>query len=233
MVSLGVAVLSLLAAARSEPVPPPPQFRMGPDTETPVPSIPDKFRSIIPSATRETLTVRSLDGRDIRVPIGGYRVWDYRLFQNGRYLGMEMSGYEVVGYQLIDRAARNHAVIETGNRPLFSDHGHWFVAVGLTDASQGNFEAIGPWEVGPLGSTRRFYTDAVPVSTDWRIERWVGNCVAFSALNSMPNWGRQAGSDEADAPAEPQKRDNYSLWIRPNITLHWSEEPACIASIRP
>lgn len=233
MVSVGVAILSFFAAAQSQPVPPPPQFRMGSDTETPIPAIPDRFRSIITGATREALTVRSLDGRDIRVPISGYSVWDYRLFQNGRYLGMEMSGYEVVGYQLIDRAARKHAVIETGSKPLFSDDGHWFAVVGLTDASQGNFEAIGLWEVGPTGTTRRFYTDAVPISTDWRIDRWVGNCVALSALNSMPNWGRVAGSDDADAPREPQKRDNYSLWIRPNITLHWSEEPPCTQSIRP
>jgi hypothetical protein len=233
MVSVGVAILSLLAAAQSEPVPPPPQFRMGPDTETPVPSIPDKFRSIIKGATREVLTVRALDGRDIPVHISGYRLYDYRLFQNDRFLGLEWSGYVVVGYLVIDRAARENAIIATGRQPLFSNDGHWFAVAGLTDASQGNFEAIGLWEVGPLGSTRRFYTDAVPISTDWRIERWVGNCVAFSALNSMPNWGRQAGSDEADAPAEPQKRDNYSLWIRPNITLHWSEEPPCTASIRP
>jgi hypothetical protein len=203
------------------------------DTETVVPVVPPEFRSVIAEAARGHLTLRSLDGRDIPVDISGYNAWDYRLFQNGRYFGMRLSGYEVVGYVLVDRAARADNVIDTGREPLFSDDGHWFAVAGLTDASQGNFEAIGLWEVGPSGTTRRFFTDAVPISTDWRVDRWVGNCVAFSAFNSMWDVTNRRDPDDSNAAPAPRKRDYYSLWIQPNITMQWSEESPCDVSKRP
>ncbi|HEX6741075.1 MAG TPA: hypothetical protein VF079_04690 [Sphingomicrobium sp.] len=234
MVSVGVAILSFLALVQSSgPVPPPPEFRMGADTPTPVPAIPAEFRSVIKRATREQLTIRALDGHDIPVDISGWRLWDYRLFQNGRYFGMEMSGYEVVGYLLIDRAARKRTVIATGRAPLFSSNGRWFAVAGLTDASQGNFEGVGLWEIRPSGTTRRFFTDALPPSTDWRMDRWVGNCFAFSAVNSMWDALNPRDPDDATAQPAPSKRDQYSLWVEPSITLHWSSEPACPEAQRP
>jgi len=226
MASVGIAILSLLMSMQSGPVPPPPQFRVSPDTESPVPAIPDKFRSIVTGATREALTVRLLDGRHIRVPIRGYRVWDYRLFQNGRFLGMGMSGYEVVGYQLIDRAARANNVIDTGKEPLFSEDGHWFAVAGITDADMGNFEAIGLWEVGPATTTRRFFTNAVPLSDDWRTDRWIGNCVAFSAFTS-----NGAGYYPSE---EPRRRHNYGLWVKPDFILQQTgPDQPCDESKRP
>jgi hypothetical protein len=176
---------------------------MGAYSETPIPAVPPEFRAVIAGATRDTLTVRALDGRNITVDIGGYQLWDYRLYQNGRYFGMRLSGYEVVGYVLVDRAARKNNVIDTGDAPLFSDDGHWFAVAGLTDADQGNFEGIGLWEVGPTSSTRRFFTNAVPLSSDWRTEHWVGNCVAFSAFTT---WG-------TDTTSDPRARDLRSASI--------------------
>jgi len=225
MASIGVAILSLLALAQSAPNPPNPP-RMGSDTKSVVPVVPPEFRSVVTGATREKLTVRSLDGRNIPVVISGYNVWDYRLYQNGRYFGMRLSGYEVVGYLLVDRAARANNVIDTGREPLFSDDGQWFAVAGITDADQGNFEAIGLWEVGPSSTTRRFFTDAVPLSDDWRTDRWIGNCVAFSAFTS-----NGAGYYPSE---EPRKRHNYGLWVKPGISLQQTgPDPACDESKRP
>jgi hypothetical protein len=225
MLWVDAVVLSLLALAQGAPIPPNPP-RVGWDSETAVPVVPPEFRSIITGATREKLTVRSLDGRSIPVAISGYNVWDYRLYQNGRYFGMRLSGYEVVGYLLVDRAARTGNVIETGKEPLFSDDGHWFAVAGLTDADQGNFEGIGLWEVGPTSSTRRFFTNAVPLSSGWRTDRWIGNCVAFSAFTTK-------GSGYYPSE-EPNRRHNYGLWVKPGITLEQSgSDPPCDESKRP
>ena len=220
---LGAAVvgLTLLAVSQSAPVPPAPKYRMSDDSETPIPAIPPEFRSIISGATRDTLTLRALDGRKIPVAISGYRVWVYRLYQNGRYFGMELSGYEVFGYVLVDRAALNDNVIETGNAPLLSDDGRWFAVAGKTDADQGNFEGIGLWEVGPRSSTRRFFTNALPSGSQWQNERWVGNCFSFSAF-----------LDSGEGYEE--KRSSISLWVKPSITLQYSfDEPPCNESTRP
>jgi len=218
MTSVGVGVLLLISLVQNTPNPSPPS-RVGPGGETVVPVIPPEFRSVITGATREKLTVRSLDGRPIPVDIGGYNVWDYRLYESGRFLGMRLSGYEVAGYLLVDRAAHGN-VIETGREPLFSNDGHWFAVAGITDADQGNFEGIGLWEVGPTSSTRRFFTNAVPLSSDWRMDRWIGSCVAFSAFTSSGN---------GYYPSEkPERRHNYGLWVKPNITLQqFGPEPPC------
>jgi hypothetical protein len=222
---VGAAFLSLLALAQSTLEPPIPP-RVGFDSETLVPVVPPKFRSVISSATREKLTVRSLDGRSIPVDIRGYNVWDYSLYQNGRYFGMRLSGFEVVGYLLVDRAARTDNVIDTGREPLFSDDGHWFAVAGLTDADQGNFEAIGLWEVGSSGTIRRFFTNAVPLSTGWRNDRWIGSCFAFSAFTA-----KGAGYYPSE---EPERRHNYGLWVNPGITLQQSGPDApCDESKRP
>ncbi len=219
MIFIGVAVMALLTPAQGAPSPSSPP-RVGWDGKNEIPVIPQEFRSVIANAAPEKMMVRSLDGRIIPVDIAGYNVWDYRLYQRGRYLGMRLSGYEVVGYLLIDRAARTNNVIATGSQPLFSNDGRWFAVAGITDADQGNFEGLGLWEVHPTDTVRRFFTDAVPLSSDWRTDRWIGSCVAFSAFTS-------AGSGYYPSE-EPKSRHNYGLWVGPDITLQQSgSEPPC------
>ena len=166
MILVGAVLLAAFSVGQSAPNPPSPP-RMRSEMEAVAPVVPPEFRFIITAATREQLTVRSLDGGSIPVDISGSNAWDYRLYQRGRYLGIRLSGYEVVGYLLVDRAARAENVIKTGSEPLFSGDSRWVAAVGITDADQGNFEAIGLWEVGTSTTTRRFSTNAVPLSSDW------------------------------------------------------------------
>ena len=201
----GAAILLGLALPQNAPIPPAPP-RIVADTTPQRPETPAEFRSVISSASREKIVIRALDGGEIPVDISGYQLWDYRLFSNGRYFGTRVSGYETTGYLLVDRAAPNDPITITGKPPLFSPDGRWFAVAGLTDADQGNFEGIGVWEVTPSRTVRRFFTNAVPLSSDWSADRWIGNCVVVSAINSDR------------VRKENEERDQYSLWIEPSVS---------------
>ncbi|HZF93417.1 MAG TPA: hypothetical protein VEZ20_00950 [Allosphingosinicella sp.] len=179
----------------------------------PLPAIPRAFSGFVRAASPDLLLVRGLGGRDISVEIDWYEVEGFEQLQGGRFLGFAVTGHEAYGYILVDRAAAaGDAVHHTGARPTFSPDGRWFAAAEMSDAGFGNLHGVALWEVRREGTFRRFYTDALPYGSEWRVDRWVRpRCVSVSAIGA--GWGAPPGADpEAAARAAP--RTHYSLEIQ-------------------
>jgi hypothetical protein len=168
----------------------------------PLPVIPRALSGIVRAASPDVLLVRGLGGRDIAVEIAWYDVERFEQLQGGRFLGLVVTGHEAHGYILVDRgAAPGDAVHDTGARPTFSPDGRWFAAAEMSDAGFGNLQGVGLWEVRNEGTFRRFFTDALPYGSDWRVDRWARpRCVAVSAV--------AAGS------GTPPLRTHYGIEIR-------------------
>lgn len=198
----------------------------------PTPQIPAEFRAIVTALSPDRLEVRGLNGVPIPVDITYYEPADFRLLADGRYLGLSLSGYEADGYLLVDRAAAGAAaILETGELPTFSPGGRYFAAAVLTEAGWNNLEGIALWEVRPDRTIRRFFTNAVPFSHHWRVDRWVApNCAQISAVG--PDWqppeaaAGDADSWEAAVAAAP--RAHYGLEAGDGIAFRATfDRPAC------
>jgi hypothetical protein len=168
----------------------------------PLPVIPRALSGIVRAASPDVLLVRGLGGREIAVEIAWYDVEGFEQLQGGRFLGLVVTGHEAHGYILVDRgAAPGDAVHDTGARPTFSPDGRWFAAAEMSDAGFGNLQGVGVWEVRGEGTFRRFFTDALPYGSDWRVDRWVRpRCVSVSAV--------------AAGAGTPPSRTHYGIEIR-------------------
>ncbi|MEG3145513.1 hypothetical protein U1839_12705 [Sphingomonas sp. RT2P30] len=150
-------------------------------------SIPRAYRNIV-SSTRRVMTIQSLGQKPVCVELGELvgEATDFRSY-NKRFLGFYHRGFEAFGYRLIDRVGQID--IETGDAPDFSEDGTMLASVQLVPEGdmEGDFDAIGIWEVMPDRTVIRaaFASDAVPRGALWQSEGWQGNrCVAFSSIPS-------------------------------------------------
>jgi hypothetical protein len=145
---------------------------------------------------------------DIVAPDGGTRRYDgrwcvptgYRLFGEGRFLGISSRGGELCGYVVIDRDAPPDAgELMTGGEPVFSPDGRYFVAA--ANVGRSDVDGVALWEVGRGEVVRRFATTTL-AGTDVRVDSWRGpGCVALSA------------------PGRPGRRRLYELNVGPHVAL--------------
>ena len=199
----------------------------------PIPQIPAELQATVRAASPERLVVRGLGGHDIVVDVEWYEPSEFRLYQDQRFLGMSLRGYEDFGYYLVDRAGIGEAaVLETGRAPSFSPDGRFIAAVELSESGWSNLEGVAVWEVSADGTVRRFFTNAVPHGHDWRVDGWPRpNCVAISAVDH--SWQPPEGQDwEQALPNAPRLR--YGIEISNEISLRASfDQPACVPPDRP
>jgi hypothetical protein len=162
----------------------------------PVPTVPAELSGIVRGVSPDRLLVRTLGGGEVAVDIEWYEVRSFTLHPGGRFLGLDVGGYEEYGHILVDRAGAG-AVHETGVAPTFSPDGRWFAAAELTDFGFNNLEGVAVWEVLVGSSRRRFFSDAMPYGFEWRVEGWpTPSCVAIST--SVPE-------------ASPAARTHYGI----------------------
>ncbi|HEX8639839.1 MAG TPA: hypothetical protein VF704_01655 [Allosphingosinicella sp.] len=160
---------------------------------TRAPAVPQTLRDVVREASRERLIVRRIRGDDIVIDIDDREAEGLSAFLNGRFVGFSYAGYEFFGYTLIDRAAAGEAaLLDTGDRPVFSSDGRYFASAVITENGYGDPEGVTVWEVLPDRTARRFYTDALPRGIDWRVDGWPrDDCVAISAIEY--GWEPPAG----------------------------------------
>ena len=121
-----------------------------------------------------------------------------RLLRDGRFLSFGWSGYEASGHVLFDRAGAGKQ-IETGDTPVFSPSGAMVAAVEYSESGFGGLNGFGLWQVLPDSVRELAVLEVPPLSSDWRIDRWVGDdCIEASAVVS--------GGADADADTAPRQR---------------------------
>ncbi|MBX3562409.1 MAG: hypothetical protein KF780_11430 [Sphingomonas sp.] len=225
------AVLALADLGTTQSFVPRTQYEDLVERPKPMPEIPAHLRSILSASSPDQLLVRDLHGRDIPVDIEWYEPEDFVLLRDGRYLGFALQGYEGFGYLLIDRAANGEAaVIATGEAPLFSPDGRFFVALQQSDAGWGNLEGVGLWEVRADMTFRRFYNGALPYAYDWRLDGWVRpDCVALSAV--LGDW-RPPDGEDWDVAIRTARRVQYNLLVESEgIAMEMTfDAPPCVSN---
>lgn len=166
---------------------------------TKAPTVPAELRQLVREATRERLIVRNVRGDDVVVNLTDREAEGLTQFGDGRFVGFSYVGYEFFGFTLIDRAAAGEAaLIDAGERPVFSSDGRYFASAVITEGGYGDGEGLTVWEVLPDRTVRRFYTDAVPRGIEWRVDGWPRpDCVAISAVEYA--WQPPQGVDYAEA----------------------------------
>lgn len=191
------------------------------------PAIPHALRSIVTESRPERLTVRGLTGQQIPVSLEWFEPSEFTILQNGRYLGFRFSGYEEGGYILVDRASTGEAAtLHTGVLPLFSPDGRYFAAAQTSEAGWDNLEGVALWEVLPDRTVRRFFTNVLPNTSDWRAERWLRpNCVIITAVDlgyQIPE------TQDYDRAIREAPRSLYVLEVADGVTLTGAvEDLAC------
>ena len=223
----GAALLFALASAGSAQEPTPQavyEEQFGRPKRAPI--IPEAVRTMVAEATPDRLVVRRIDGSTVSRNLDYIDLSDFATYQDGRYLGYVYSGHEADGYDLIDRRSDGDPFIETGVRPAFSPDGRWFASAEMSEAAFGNLNGIAVWEVLPDRTVRRFFTDALPRSLDWRVDGWVRrDCLALSSLET--EWEPPAGLDWEQA-LRSAPRVRYTLTVGDEIVLTPSyDRPPC------
>lgn len=195
---LALALLAAPAAAAQEPdLQSELELALGRPTRAA--SVPPELRDVIREASRERLVVRTNRGEDIVVDLRQREAEGLAQFGGGRFVGFSYVGYEFFGFTLIDRAAAgDSALIDTGDRPVFSSDGRYFASAVITEGGYGDSEGLTVWEVLPDRVARRFFTDALPRGIEWRVDGWPrSDCVAISSVDYA--WQPPAGIDYAEA----------------------------------
>jgi hypothetical protein len=193
----------------------------------PTPVIPRELRAMVAEATPDRLVVRGVNGQAIPVNIDWIEPAEFTTYQDGRYFGFSIHGYEAGGYMVVDRRGGGEAgVIETGQAPAFSPDGRLFAAVEMSDAGFGNLNGLAVWEVLPERTVRRLFIDALPRAFDWRVDGWVRpDCVAVSAIEA--GWQPAEGEDWEQA-LRNAPRTHYGVAIGEGIVLSPNyERPGC------
>jgi hypothetical protein len=191
-----LTALALIAAAAAAQEPAPVnELEQARGRQTRAPAIPEELRPMVREATRERLLVRRVRGPDVVVDISDREAESPAQFGNGRFVGFPYAGYEFFGFTLVDRAAQGEAaLIDTGERPVFSSDGRYFASAVITEGGYGINEGVAVWEVLPDRVARRFYTEAMPAGIEWRVDGWPRDaCVAISAVE--PGWQPPPGID--------------------------------------
>ena len=163
----------------------------------PLRTIDPDLRDIV-SASRTVLTVQSLSGTPICIPLSWIdTVEEFYLSDDGRLLDFDHQGFEDSGHFLVDRRANR--VIETGTQPESSDDGTMLVAVPPERHDEAGIDQVGVWQVLPDRIVTRAMLD-IPDGESWRVERWVGNeCAELSAVSAADYWGPDIDGGDSDA----------------------------------
>jgi hypothetical protein len=133
----------------------------------------------------------------------------------------------------VDRAANGEAaILETGVVPLFSPDGRYFAAAHMTEPGWNNLEGVALWEALPDRTVRRFFTNALPSTLDWRADRWLRpNCVVVSAVEAgfqIPE------TQDYDRAVREAPRSLYVLEAADGVTMTGTyEDLACAPGQTP
>lgn len=182
----------------------------------PPPKIPPEFRNIV-SANQSQLTVRSLSGGSICVPIDSPTdITQLTLLQKDRYLGVSTRGDERFGFTLVDRDSGQS--VETGGEPTFSDDGSLLASVQASLSEMGLLEGIAIWEVSASGFQELAAIHDLPSDEDrdeWMLER-VGPapCAFFSSVptgRTQLLHSRYVDEDDYQKAVENEPRDLFLL----------------------
>ena len=232
--SLSAVLLLVMAASAAAQEPTPRQeYEEASGRPKPAPTIPSELRTMVAEATPDRLVVRGIGGQLIPVSLDWIEPIDFASHRDGRYLGFAITGYEVGGYTIIDRrGAGESAMIETGIAPVFSPDGRFFAAAETSDAAFGNLNGVALWEVLPDRTVRRFFTDALPGSVDWRVDAWVRpDCVSVSSVE--PGWAPPGGDDWEEAVRNAPRR-HYGIDVREGVVMIDNHERlGCTGEDRP
>ena len=161
------------------------------------PQIQADMRAIV-SASRTVLTIRSLSGPPICVPLQWIdTVEEFYLTDDKRLLDFDHEGFEDYGHFVIDRRSRQ--AIETGGQPESSDDGTMLIAVPPNRQDDGGIDAIGVWQVLPDRIAERAMLP-LPNAQAWRVDRWSGNdCAEISGISAADYWGPDIDGGDSDA----------------------------------
>lgn len=166
---------------------------------------PAQFSTYV-ATDRDHVAVSSFSGRTICIDARFlHSIDNVRQFGNGRFFGYGWYGYEVNGYQLVDRAG-NGALLDTGAMPVFSPSGSRLGAVEWSEAGFGMLNAVLVADVLPGEVSEVARIEQLPqYFADWRFDRWQGEeCFEISAMKYDDAWA-QDGSFNANAPRQKYK----------------------------
>ena len=211
-------LLALGAPAAAQETTPREEYEAVTGRPKPAPEIPAALSAMVFETTPDHIFVRGIDGERIPVSIDWFDPREFASHQDGRFFAFSFTGYAAEGYTLVDRRGRGEAaVIETGQAPVFSPDGRWFAAAEMTDSGFGNLNGIALWEVLPDRTVRRFFTDVLPYSVDWRADRWVRpDCVAISSI--QPGY-EVPGNVPWEEAVRSAPRVHYQLEVGAGVSL--------------
>jgi hypothetical protein len=131
----------------------------------------------------------------------------YRLFGEGRFLGISSRGGELCGYTVLDRDGPADAYeMLTGAPPVFSPDRRRFVTAAIVGRS--DVDGVSLWEVRPHETIRRFFPASL-TGAGVKVESWVGSaCVVLSAVGPSGERRRfelRAGSRVVLHPARDRR----------------------------
>ena len=189
----------------------------------PTPIVPRELRAMVGEATPDHLVVRGVDGQAIPVDLDWIEPAEFTSYQDGRYFGFAIHGYEAGGYTIVDRRGTGAgAVIETGAAPAFSPDGRFFAAAETSDSAFGNLNGVAVWEVLGDRTVRRFFTDTMPSAPDWRIDRWVQpDCVSVSSVE--PGW-QPTGGDDWEEAVRNAPRVHFGIRVTEGVVMTASHD---------
>jgi hypothetical protein len=231
--SWAVLLLALAAPATAHQSTPRQEYEETTGRPKPSPVIPRALRAMVAEANPDRLVVRGLDGQSIPVNLDWIEPVEFTTYQDGRYFGFAISGYEAGGYTIVDRRGTGEeAVIETGIAPSFSPDGRFFAAAEMSESAFGNLNGVALWEVRPNHTVRRLFTDALPRGFEWRVDGWVrADCVAMSAIEA--GWQPPDGQDWAQA-VRSAPRTHYAIEVGDGIVLSPTHDRTpCIVEAAP
>lgn len=150
------------------------------------------------------ITVQGIGGKPGCVALSWIdEISGLELSRDKRFLGFETSGFEAMGYVVVDRVSG--AQVEVGGRPTFSDDWTRLISAQTDITAMDGDKGIGVWEVRDDRFVALAYLpmETLPSGQTFQVDRWVGNaCVEISSTSNEDEEGPESAQDAPDGRAD-------------------------------
>lgn len=151
------------------------------ERKAPIP-VPPVFAGMVAS-DMDHFAVSTMTGGTVCVDTGWMEgIEGAKASPDQRFLAFAWGGYEAFGYIVVDRTGEGQ-VIETGVAPLAPPTGMRFASLDLSESGFGGFNALGVWQIEPVGLRPLAKVEEGFPHGDWRMEGWAGDhCINLSVF---------------------------------------------------